>query len=132
MAQPQHCLTWQHTTDQERGPSASVPVSHSCLVRPPSPLFSSCSNALVLTIPGGPLCSRTRPSPLEHWISVNEARILSQAANRQQHFRKGQRSIDEYSPPPYPNLLSFLHERICFSSGLLIAYLLIFDAPAHL
>jgi hypothetical protein len=39
------------------------------------------------------------PHQLENWISLNEARIHTQAAYRQLHQRTGQRSIHDYFPP---------------------------------
>jgi hypothetical protein len=50
---------------------------------------------------------------LEQWFCLNEARILSQTANRQHHLRIGQRSIDEYSPTSYRHYL-YDFERFCF------------------
>jgi hypothetical protein len=36
---------------------------------------------------------------LENWISLNEARILSQVTFRQQNLQFGQHTIDDYFPP---------------------------------
>jgi hypothetical protein len=93
------------------GPYPSSPVPHSFPVRTTSSMLSTCSNTLVLPIPLEVHFAREPdPRQLEDWISVNEARILSQAANRQHHLRVSQRSIDQTSPHHITSCRHYLHD----------------------
>jgi hypothetical protein len=57
----------------------------------PSSAFVPCTKSVIYALHMleriGHFAREPDPRQLEHWISVNEARILSQAANRQHHLQ---------------------------------------------